>query len=161
MKIMMIAIIERECPRLYTKFWSWHLYTKSMTLCVTWRFYIQKARHFAKSKTIFDTFLYTKIKHFCVTRIFIEFLKFAEGGGHVFIKKTMYFVWKFYIEKQDTLRYVATYKEPDTMRYILISKKQYIFLNVYIYIIYRVQAGLAIIGIYLFHIKKRRIFVRN
>ena len=35
------------------KFWSWHLYTKSMTLCVTWRFYIQntdtpkKERQFA------------------------------------------------------------------------------------------------------------------
>ena len=28
------------------------------------------------------------------------------------------------------------YKEPDTMRYILISKKQYTFHYVYIYIIY-------------------------
>ena len=34
--------------------------------------------------------------------------------------------------------YVVIYKEPDTMRYILISKKQYTFLYVYIYIIYRV-----------------------
>ena len=41
--------------------------------------YTQKARHFAKSKTICDTFLYSKIRHFCVTRFFIEFLKFAEG----------------------------------------------------------------------------------
>ena len=62
----------RQSPlRLYTKshtldvmgfswnFWSWHLYTKSMTLCVTWSLYIQKARHFAKSKTMCDTFLYT------------------------------------------------------------------------------------------------------
>ena len=70
-------------------FWSCHLYTKSMTLCVTWRVYIQKARHFAKSKTICDTFLYQKIRHFCVTRFFIEFLKFAEGGGHLFIKKNV------------------------------------------------------------------------
>ena len=44
----------------------------------------------------------------------------------------------FILKKQGTLRYVAKYKEPDTMRYILISKKQYLFLNVYIYIIYRV-----------------------
>ena len=42
----------------------------------------------------------------------------------------MYFAWHFYIEKQCTLRYVAIYKEPDTMRYILISKKQYAFLYV-------------------------------
>ena len=65
-------------------FWSWHLYSKSMTLCVTWRLYIQKVWHFAKSKTICDTFLYTKIRHFSVTRFFIEFLKFAEGGGIYF-----------------------------------------------------------------------------
>ena len=45
-------------------------------------FNIQKARHFAKSKTICDTFLNTKIRHFCVTRFFIEFLKFPEWGGY-------------------------------------------------------------------------------
>ena len=36
-----------------------------------------------------------------------------------------------------TLRYVALYKEPETMRYILISQKK-TFLYVYIYIIYGV-----------------------
>ena len=41
----------------------------------------------------------------------------------------------FYIEKQCTLRYVAISKQPDTMHYILISKKQYAFLFVYIYIL--------------------------
>ena len=64
------------------KCWSWHFYTKSMTLCVTCRFYIQKARHFAKSKTICVTFLYPKILTLCVTQFFNEFLKLAEGEGH-------------------------------------------------------------------------------
>ena len=65
------------------KCWSWNLYTKSMTLCVTWSFYIQTVRHFAKSKTICDTFLYTKIRHFCVT----QFLLIFEicGGAEIFI----------------------------------------------------------------------------
>ena len=71
--------------RISWNFWSWHLYAKKITLCVTWRFYIQKARHFAKSKTICDTFLYTKIRHICVTRSLIEFLIFAEGRGRLFL----------------------------------------------------------------------------
>ena len=33
-------------------FWSWHLYTKSMTLWVMWHLYMQKVGHFAKIKTI-------------------------------------------------------------------------------------------------------------
>ena len=60
-------------------FWSCHLYTKSMTLCVTWRFYIQKDRHFAKRKTICDTFLYPKIRHLCVTRFLLNFWNLRRG----------------------------------------------------------------------------------
>ena len=61
------------------------------------------------------------------------------GVGRTFIHlKTMYVALYFYIEKQCTLRYVPLYKEPDTMRYISISKKHYSFHYVYIYIIYRV-----------------------
>ena len=74
----------------------------------------------------------------CVTRFFIEFLKFAKGGGHLLIKKTMHFVLYFYIEKQYTLCYVDRNKEHDTMRYILISRKQCTFRYLYIQIIYRV-----------------------
>ena len=53
--------------------------------------------------------------------IFNEFLKFAEGGGHLLIKKQ---------------RYVPFNKDRDTMRYILICKKQYFLIYVDIYIIY-------------------------
>ena len=48
----------------------------------------------------------------------------------------MYFALHSYIEKQCTLRYAAKYNEPDTMRYISISKKIYTFLYVYINTIY-------------------------
>ena len=54
-------------------FWSWHLYTKSIILWVTWRFYIQKPRHFAKSKIISDTYLYTKIRHFAFRDFSLDF----------------------------------------------------------------------------------------
>ena len=54
---------------IFIEFWTWHWYTKSNILCVTWRFYMQKARHFAKSYTICDKFLYTKTRLFCVTQI--------------------------------------------------------------------------------------------
>ena len=77
-----------------------------MTICVTQRFYIQKSRHFAKSKTICDTFLYTKIRHLFVTQFFIEFLKFAEEGAHLFIEKQFNLHENFTLKKI-TLRYVA------------------------------------------------------
>ena len=120
----------------FHEFFEVGIYTKSMTLCVTWRFYIQKSGHFAKSKTICDTFLYTKIRHFCVTQFFIDFLKFADGGGHLFIKKNNVLCVTFSYWKNNALCVTLLYKEPDTMRYILISKKQYTFIYVHIYIIY-------------------------
>ena len=117
-------------------FWSWHWYTKSITLCVTLSVYIQKARHFAKTKTICDTFIYTTIRHFCFTRFSFNFWNFRRGGGYVFIKKQCTLRDIFILKKQYTLRYVAFPKEPDTMRYILITKKQNTFLYVNIHIIY-------------------------
>ena len=61
-------------------FCSLYLYTKSMTLCVTWRFNIQKARHFAKTKAICDTFLYTKTRHFVLRDFSLNFWKLLRGG---------------------------------------------------------------------------------
>ena len=110
------------------KFWIWYLYTKSMTLCVLWRFYIHKAGHSAKSKKTCVTFLYTKWWTLCVIRFFIEFLKLAEGGNFqskkyilcveylypkntalcvmFLIQKSWHFALHIYIKKQCTLRYV-------------------------------------------------------
>ena len=92
-------------------FWTRYLYKyKSMTLCVTRRFYIQRARHFAKSEKICLTFLCTKCRTLCVTRFFTEFMKLAEGGGGLYAKnsalcvtflyaKTMHSALDLYIQK--------------------------------------------------------------
>ena len=69
------------------------LYTKSSTL--------------HKKQDNLRYVLYTKIRHFCVPRFFIESLKFWRGGGAFIYKKTMYFALYFYIEKQCTLPYVV------------------------------------------------------
>ena len=60
---------------------------KSMTLCVTWRFYIKRSRHFAKINTICVTFLYTKILTLSVMRFFVELVKLAKGGVILKCKK--------------------------------------------------------------------------
>ena len=84
--------------RFFIKNSSWHLYRKSMTVCATWRFYIQKARHFAKSKTICVTFLCTKSGHFVLRDFSLNFWNWL-GGGHFNIQKTMHFGLHFYMQK--------------------------------------------------------------
>ena len=96
------------------KFWSWHLDTKSMTLCVTWRFYIQKARYFGKSKTI-CVIIFIGFFNF----VFIEFLKLVEGGGHFNMQKKCTLRYICIFKKQWNLRYVFIYKKPHTLCYIL------------------------------------------
>ena len=53
----------------------------------------------------------------CITRFFIEFLKFAEGGGGFLKKKLCTLSDIFILKKQGTFRYVATYKEPEANAY--------------------------------------------
>ena len=118
--------------------WSWHLYTKCMTLCVTWRFNIQKSRYFAKSKTICVMFLYTKIRTLCVMRFFIEFLKLVEGGKDFNMKMTIQFSLHLYMQKTCTLRYFLLFKNPDNFRYIFICKKPCTLHYICIYIIYHI-----------------------
>ena len=101
--------------------------------------YIQKAWHFA----LRDVFIYKKVhtsqkaRQFAIrfyiqksgtlrSTIFHWIFEICGGGGHLFLKNTIH------------LRYVAIYKVPDTMRYILISKKLCTFRFLYIHIIYRV-----------------------
>ena len=84
------------------------------------RVLIQKARHFAKSKTILVKFLYFKSDPLYVTRLFVTFLKLA------FIYKkheTLRYVTFLYTKiqalrkKQDILRYVFIYKNPDNFAF--------------------------------------------
>ena len=75
--------------RHFSYFFEIGIYTKIMTLLVMWHFYIQKPRHFAKSKTICVTFLYTKSLTLYVTWFFMEFLKLAEGEEICTCKKAL------------------------------------------------------------------------
>ena len=79
-------------------FWGWHLYTKTMTLCVMWSFYIQKDRHFTKSKTICDTFYIQKFGTFALRDFSLNFWNLRRGGAFIDLK-TIDFAWHFYIEK--------------------------------------------------------------
>ena len=105
-----------------------------MTLCVTWRFYIQKSRHLAKSKTICYTFYIKKTGSLRSAILHWIFEICWEGGGIYLCKKST-FAWHFNIKKKALWVTFASYKITDTMRYILISQKQCTFCYGYIYII--------------------------
>ena len=76
--------------------------------------YIEKTRHFAKIKTICDTFLYTKTRHFLVTQIFIEFLKFAEWRDIYRLKK-QYTLLDIFILKNNALCVTLRYTKSMTL----------------------------------------------
>ena len=118
-------------------FWNWYLYTKNMTLFVTWRFYIQKYRHFEKSKTICARFLIQKAWHFALHDLSWNFWNWRRVGD-ICIYKKMHFALHFHVQK--TMQFVLHFilKKPDTLGYILICKKQCTLCYIFISIIYRI-----------------------
>ena len=85
--------------------------------------YIQKSRHFAKSKAICVTFLFTKSQTLYVTRFFMKFLKLA----FTYIQKAWHFALRdiFIYKNPDTLKEARQfalrffiYKKHDTLRYV-------------------------------------------
>ena len=95
MKILRLAFIYKKHDTLrYVTF----LYTKSQTL--------------RKKQDNLRYVLYTKIRQFCVTRFFIEFLKFAEGGGtFIDLKNNILCVTSLYTQNNAlcvTLRYTKS-----------------------------------------------------
>ena len=72
-------------------FWSWHLCTKIMTLCVKWSFYktIQTLRK--KQDNLRYVFI-CKNQDTLHYAIFIEFLKLAERRGNLYMQKQCNFV---------------------------------------------------------------------
>ena len=74
------------------------IYKKHVTLrCVT--FYLQKFRHFAKSKTICVIFYMQKSGHFALRDFSLNFLKLAEGGGHFTMQKKCNLCYIFICKK--------------------------------------------------------------
>ena len=85
-------------------------------------FYIQKSWQFSKSKTIWVTFLYTKIQTLYVTRSFMKFLKLAfiyKKHDTLCYVKFSYTKRQTIIKNQDNMRYVFIYTNPDTLRYAI------------------------------------------
>ena len=89
-----------------------YIYTRRMTLCVMWGFYIQNARHFAKIKIICVlSFYIQKSLTLCVTRFSWNSWNWRRGGSFLWIrnnalcvkflyaKKTVPFLLRFYIKK--------------------------------------------------------------
>ena len=110
------------------------IYTKSMTLCVTWRFCIQKDGHFAKSKTIFVTFYIQKYGHFALPDFSWNFWNWWKGGGYFYMKKkhfalsfymqkTMHFSLRFYSQKSLTLCVTFLYKKNNALCVTTMSGK--------------------------------------
>ena len=119
------------------KCWSWNLYTKSMTLCITWRFYIQKPTYFFKNDNLRYVFIY-KFWTLYVSRFFYWIFVIRGWGGEIFICKKLCTFNYIFMQKQYTLRYVFVYKKSDTLCNIFICKKQCNLRYVYIYIIYHI-----------------------
>ena len=64
-----------------------YIYTKIMKLCVSWRFYVQKARNFEqKQENLCYVFYIPKISHFFIPRSSLIF-GISEGGGVYMNKK--------------------------------------------------------------------------
>ena len=113
-----------------------------------WRRHLyKKAWHFA----LCDVFIYKKSytsqkARKCAIRFYIQkpgtlryaifywIFEICGGGWHLLIKKQFTLRELFVLKKRFIFHSVAIYKEPDTMCYILISKKEYTFmLRLYIY----------------------------
>ena len=120
---------------IFHEFLSWNLYTKSLTLFVTWIFYIQKAWHLAKIMTMYVTFYIQKSGHFPSRSFSLNFWNWCSGGD-IFIFKKCILCYICICKKQCILCYVFIYKNPDTFPHIFINKKHYTLRYVFMSKIY-------------------------
>ena len=111
MKIRITAIVERQRALLYTQ--------KAKKIAK--RFYMQKERHFSKSNTISVMFLYTKSHILYVKQFFMKCSSWNIYKKHdTFCYGTfLYAKTQTLRKKQDNLRYVFMFKNPDTLHYAI------------------------------------------
>ena len=94
--------------------WNWYLYTKNITLCATWKFYIFKKTETSQKPGQFALrFIYIKPDYLRYA-ISHGILKLTKGGGNFYMTKNsalyatflyaMNFALRFSIQKPDTLR---------------------------------------------------------
>ena len=123
-----------------------------MKFFVTWRFCIQKSRHFAKSKITCVTFLYTQILTLCVTWFSWNFWNWRRGGEFLYAKnnalcvtflytKNNAFCVTFYIKKKQTLCVTFLYARNNAIFVTLLYLK---FIVQYRYLTKNVHTIIAI-----------------
>ena len=97
-------------------FWSWHLKTKSMTLWVTWRFYINKNLDISQKRRQFAIRFYIQKSSTLRYAIFYWIFEICRGEGHLFIKKTMHLR---YVDIQRAWHYALHFNIQKTMHFSL------------------------------------------
>ena len=85
-------------------FWNWYLYTKSMTLCVTWYFYIQKTDTSQEARQFALRFIHKKSDALRYA-IFHGIFEIGRVGG-IFICKKKQLALYFYMQRKCTFHYV-------------------------------------------------------
>ena len=79
-------------------FWSWYLYTKSITLCVKWRFIYKNPDTLKKGRQFALRFYMQNMDTFrCAT--FHCIYEIGRGGKYFLYWKTMHFALHFYMRK--------------------------------------------------------------
>ena len=93
-----------------------YIYTKRMILCIKSRFYVQKYRHFEKSKTICVTLLHIKKAwHFALRNFSQNFWNWWRGGVFLCLK-TMHFDLHFYM--QNTMQFLLSFYIPKARHFV-------------------------------------------
>ena len=132
-----VTFLFTKIPTLYvTRFFMKFLklefiYTKSMTLCVTWRFIYKNSDTSKKARQFALGFYIQKAWQFAL-RDFSWIFEIGGGWGHFYKQKTMNLALNFYMQKRCTFRYVFIFKKPDTLLHIFICKKSFTLCYVFI-----------------------------
>ena len=91
-------------------FWSWYLYTKSVTLCVKWRFIyknpdtLKKGGQFALRFYMQNMYTFRCATFHCIYEIgrggkYFLYWKTMHFALHFYMRKIVYFALRFYIQK--------------------------------------------------------------
>ena len=113
---------------------SFYIYTKRMTLCVTWRFLNTKIQTLRKSKTILHyVFLCTKSLTLFVTRFSMDFWNSRRGGAFFQLKNNALCV-EFLYAKINSLSVTFLFRKSQTLcvTFLYMQKTPHLALRFYI-----------------------------
>ena len=119
------------------KFRTWHLYTKSITLCVSWLILYKNLDTSQEASQFALRFYIGKSRHFGLRNFSLNFWNWRRSGD-MFIRKKQSTLRYIFILKKNALWIKFFYKKPDTFYYIFISKKKSLCVT-FIYISFTVD----------------------